>query len=41
MQIELSSMRNSIVNANKKRGEYASFKEENEQMQKLGIKDDE
>lgn len=41
MQIELSSMRNSIVNANKKRGEYASFKEEYEQMQKLGIKDDE
>ena len=32
-------MRNSIVNANKKRGEYASFKEENEQMQKLGIND--
>ena len=41
MQIELSSMRNSIVNANKKRGEYASFKEENEQMKKLGIKEDE
>ena len=39
MQIELSSMRNSIVNANKKRGEYASFKEENEQMQRLGIND--
>lgn len=41
MQIELSSMRNSIVNANKKRGEYASFKEEYEQMQKLGINEDE
>ena len=41
MQIELSSMRNSIVNANKKRGEYASFKEENEQMKKLGIEEDE
>ena len=41
MQIELSSFRNSIVNANKKRGEYASFKEESEQMEKLGITEDE
>ena len=37
MQIELSALRNSIINANKKRGEYASFKEEAEQMSKLGI----
>ena len=39
MQIELSALRNSIINANKKRSEYASFKEEAEQMQKLGIAD--
>ena len=37
MQIELSALRNSIINANKKRSEYASFKEEAEQMKKLGI----
>ena len=37
MQIELSALRNSIINANKKRSEYASFKEEAEQMRKLGI----
>lgn len=39
MQIELSALRNSIINANKKRGEYASFKEEHAQMQKLGLAD--
>ena len=39
MQIELSALRNSIINANKKRGEYASFKEESEQMSRLGIKE--
>ena len=39
MQIELSALRNSIINANKKRSEYASFKEESEQMKKLGIMD--
>lgn len=39
MQIELSALRNSIINANKKRGEYASFKEEHAQMQKLGLSD--
>ena len=39
MQIELSALRNSIINANKKRSEYASFKEETEQMRKLGIAD--
>ena len=37
MQIELSALRNSIINANKKRSEYASFKEEHAQMQKLGL----
>ncbi len=37
MQIELSALRNSIINANKKRGEYAAYKEEAEQMRKLGI----
>lgn len=37
MQIELTALRNSIINANKKRGEYISEKEENEQMIKLGI----
>ena len=37
MQIELSALRNSIINANKKRSEYASYKEEAEQMRKLGI----
>ena len=37
MQIELSALRNSIINANKKRGEYISFKDETEQMHKLGI----
>ncbi len=37
MQIELSALRNSIINANKKRSDYASYKEETEQMRKLGI----
>lgn len=37
MQIELSALRNSIINANKKRSDYVSFKEEAEQMKKLGI----
>ncbi len=39
MQIELSALRNSIINANKKRSEYVSYKEEAAQMQKLGIAD--
>ena len=39
MQIELSALRNSIINANKKRSEYVSFREESEQMSKLGISD--
>lgn len=37
MQIELSALRNSIINVNKKRGDYASAIEEAEQMKKLGI----
>jgi len=37
MQIELSALRNSIINANKKRGEYVSYREEAEQMNRLGI----
>lgn len=41
MQIELSALRNSIINANKKRGEYASVREEIEQMKRLGISDNE
>ncbi len=41
LQIELSAMRNSILNANKKRGEYTSLKEEIEQMKKLGITENE
>ncbi len=40
MQIELSALRNSIINANKKRSDYASYKEETEQMRKLGITND-
>ena len=37
MQIELSALRNSIINCNKKRGEYVSFKDESEQMRNLGL----
>lgn len=37
LQIELSAMRNTIVNVNKKRGEYVSVKEESEQMKRLGL----
>lgn len=37
MQIELSALRNSIINANKKRGEYSAAVEEAEQMKRLGI----
>ena len=39
MQIELSALRNSIINANKKRSEYVSYREEAEQMSRLGISD--
>lgn len=41
LQIELSALRNSVVAINKKRGEYLSLKEENEQMKKLGISENE
>ena len=41
LQIELSALRNSIVAINKKRGEYLSVKEEQEQMQKLGMAENE
>ena len=37
LKIDLSSYRNAIIAVNKKRGEYASAKEEIEQMKKLGI----
>ncbi len=37
LKIDLSSYRNAIINANKKRGEYASAREEIDQMKKLGI----
>ena len=41
MQIELAALRNSIINANKRRGEYASAKEELEQMKRLGLNEHE
>lgn len=40
LKIDLSSYRNIIINVNKKRGEYVSLKEEEEQMKKLGIKNE-
>ncbi len=40
LKIELDSMRNTIINANKKRGEYQSIVEEAEQLKKLGIQND-
>ena len=40
LKIELDSMRNTIINTNKKRGEYQSIIEETEQMRKLGITND-
>ena len=39
MKIDLDALRNTIINVNKKRGEYISTREENEQLKKLGIKD--
>ncbi|MCR4742405.1 MAG: hypothetical protein K5866_06000 [Treponema sp.] len=39
MSLELSTLRASIINVNKKRSEYVSYKEETEQMKKLGISD--
>ena len=38
LKIDLSSYRNAIIAVNKKRGEYVSEVEEQEQMRKLGIK---
>ena len=40
VQMELGTFRTSIINVNKKRGEYVSYKEEVAQMKKLGISDD-
>lgn len=37
IKIELDTMRNTIINANKKRGEYQSLMEEADQMRRLGI----
>ncbi|MCR4736191.1 MAG: hypothetical protein K5829_14435 [Treponema sp.] len=37
MKIDLSSYKGAIININKKRGEYVSYKEDIEQMRKLGI----
>jgi len=39
MKIDLDALRNTIININKKRGEYISIREETEQLKKLGIKD--
>lgn len=41
LKIDLSSYKNLIITVNKKRGEYISVREENEQMKKLGIVNDE
>ncbi len=41
MQIELSALHNSLINANKKRADYVTAKEEIEQMKKLGIHENE
>lgn len=40
MKLDLDTMRNTIINCNKKRGEYQAFIEEAEQMKKLGIEND-
>ncbi len=40
MKIDLDTMRNTIISANKKRGEYQAIIEEAEQMRKLGIDND-
>ena len=41
MQMDLSILRTGILKVNKKRGEYVSYKDETEQMKKLGIVDEE
>ncbi|MBN1797603.1 MAG: hypothetical protein JW822_03440 [Spirochaetales bacterium] len=38
IKLELNSIKNSIVKSNQKKHEYVAFKEEEEQMKKLGIK---
>jgi len=40
MKIEISALKGSIIAANKKRGEYASLREEIDQMRKLGVTED-
>lgn len=41
MKMELTSIKNTIVKANQRRAEYISYIEEEAQMKKLGIKDEE
>lgn len=38
-KIEIGTIKNTLLKANQKRGEYTSFIEEQKQMEKLGIKD--
>ncbi|MBN1413398.1 MAG: hypothetical protein JW969_21325 [Spirochaetales bacterium] len=38
IKVELTAVKNSLIKANKKKHEYVSFKEEEEQMKRLGIK---
>lgn len=40
IKIELSTLKNAIVNANQKRAEYVSRREETEQLKRLGIRSD-
>ncbi len=41
MKIDLAAMKNTLINVNQKRGEYCAYIEEQTQMRKLGITDDE
>ena len=41
MKMDLEAMKNTLVNVNQKRAEYVSYIEEQAQMKKLGITDDE
>lgn len=38
IKLEMNAIKNSVVKANQKKHEYAAFKEEEEQMKRLGIK---
>lgn len=38
LKIDLATYKNAIITINKKRGEYTYLREENEQMQKLGVR---